>query len=63
MSRVQAAVLCDKGTSSSTLFVTFQGTEKGTRKILKDEKKHHGTVDEFLSEQQFCKLYAITFVV
>ena len=33
------------------------------RKILKDEKKHHGAVDESSSEQQFHKLDAITFVV
>ena len=30
---------------------------------LKDEKKHHGAVDESSSELQFCKLDAITFVV
>ena len=33
------------------------------RKILKDEKKHHGAVDESSLEKQFCKLDAITFVV
>ena len=33
------------------------------RKIGKDEKKLHGTVDESSSEQQFCKLDPITFVV
>ena len=30
---------------------------------MKNEKKHHGAVDESLSEQQFCKLDAITFVM
>ena len=33
------------------------------RKIVKDEKKLHGAVDESSSEQQFHKLDAITFVV
>ena len=31
--------------------------------MLKDEKKHHGTVDESSSEQQFHKSNVITFVV
>ena len=32
-------------------------------KILEDEEKHHGAVDESSLEQQFRKLDAITFVV
>ena len=32
-------------------------------KILKVEKKHHGTVDKSSLEQQFRKSEAITFVV
>ena len=67
MSCVQAAVLCDESASSSTPnFVSFRllnETEKEKRKILKDEKKHHGAVDESSSEQQFCKSDMITFVV
>ena len=31
--------------------------------VMKDEKKHHGGVDESLSEQQFHKLDKITVVV
>ena len=53
------AVLRDKSTSLSTPFAFL----KYKRKILKDEKKHHGTVDESSSEQQFCKSDVITFVV
>ena len=41
---------------------SFNGYRK-KRKIVKDEKKLHGTVDESSSEQQFCKLDVITFVV
>ena len=33
------------------------------RKIMKDKKKYHGTVDEHSSEQQFRKSDTITFVV
>ena len=33
------------------------------RKMLKDEKKHHSAMDESSSEQLFCKLGAVTFVV
>ena len=32
-------------------------------KIVKDEKKLHGAVDKSSSEQQFCKLDTITFIV
>jgi len=32
-------------------------------KLKKDKRKDHGTVDEPSSEQQFCKLDAITFLV
>ena len=61
MSRVQSAVLCDKGASSLTPFMIFsRNSEK--RKILKDEK-YHGIVDKSSSEQQFHKSDAITFVV
>ena len=60
MSRVQAAVLCE-GKIIDT-FCDFSTTEK-EQGILKDEKKHHGTVDESSPEQQFCKSDAITFVV
>ena len=63
MSCVQGDVLCDKGANSSTpAFVSFCLKEM-KRKILKDEKKHHGTVDESSPEQQFCKSDVITFVV
>ena len=31
--------------------------------ILKDEKKHHGTVDEYSSEQQLNRLDVITLVL
>ena len=37
----------DKATSSLTPYDLFKGTEK-EKKILKDETKHHGTVDESL---------------
>ena len=59
MSHLQAAVLCDEAVSSSTPFAFWE--EKG-RYVLKDEKKY-GAVDESISEQQFCKSDAITFVV
>ena len=55
--------LCEEGASSSTpaLVNTFLMAQR--EKILKDEKKHHGVVDESSSEQQFCKSDVITFVV
>ena len=34
-------------------FRLFNGTKKRKKKILNDEKKHHGAVDELSSEQQF----------
>ena len=37
----------------NTFFLTFQGNTERKRKIMKDEKKHHGAVDES-SEQQIC---------
>ena len=55
MSCVQAAVLCD-----CKFIDTFRPFKK---KILKDENKHYGAVDESSSEQQFRKSYTITFVV
>ena len=30
---------------------------------MKDEIKHHGAVDEFSLEQQFCESDTITFIV
>ena len=66
MSHVQAAVLCDEDASSSipvlVSFHPFNSTEKEKEDILKDEKKHYGTVDESSSEQQFHKSDVITFV-
>ena len=55
ISYMQVAVLCDKGTSplipSSVIFVPFKETHaERKRKILKDEKKHHGAVDKSSSE-------------
>ena len=58
MSHVQ---VCDEGTSLSTpalVSLYLYGTD---RKIVKDENKHHGAVDESSLEQQFHKP-AITFV-
>ena len=62
MSHVQAAVLQDEAVSSSTPFTFLKNGER-KRKILKDEKKLHGAVDESSLEQQFRKLDTITFVV
>ena len=53
-------------TSINTFFVIFLTSFNGyrkKRKIVKDEKKFHGAVDESSLEQQFHKLDAITFVV
>ena len=70
ISRVQVAVLRHNKLNAQHLdqhllrdiLTSFNGYRK-KRKIVKDEKKFHGTVDESSSEQQFCKLDAITFVV
>ena len=44
MSHVQATdVLCRRHKNLSTSFVNFS---PGIRKVVKDEKKHHGAVDE-----------------
>ena len=60
---------------ASGCFVTYQVESRSTpsfvifsyfneyRKIVKDEKKLHGAVDQSSSEQQFRKSNAITFVV
>ena len=53
-------------TSINTFFYDFLTSFNGyrkKRKIVKDKKKLHGAVDESSSEQQFCKLDVITFVV
>ena len=63
MSQVEAAVLCDEATGSSTPFA-FLKEQKKKMAILKDAKKHHAWCrDESSSEQQFCKSDAITFVL
>ena len=59
MSCMQVAVLCDEATS--LLMPLVEQIKK--RKLLKDEKKNHGAVDESSSEQQFHKSDMITFVV
>ena len=59
MSRVQEADLCDEFASSLTTFTQ----QRKKKKILKDEKKCHGAVDESSSEKQFRKSDNITFVV
>ena len=44
-------------TCSFVIFVPFNGILKGKGTyVMKDEKKHHGAVDEASSEQQFRKL-------
>ena len=54
-----------RNTSINTFrdFLTLFNGYRKTRKIVKDEKKLRGAVDESSSEQQFRKLDAITFVV
>ena len=68
LSHVQADVLCDEINRrckfiDTAVFRDCFAFLKEHKKTLEDEKKHHGAVDESLSEQQFCKLDAITFVV
>ena len=54
--------MCNCMGSTNYFCATLKETER-KRNILEDEKKLHGTVDESLSEQQFHKSDAITFVV
>ena len=44
-------------------FLTCQWNTESKRKIIKDEKKHHGRVDQSSSEQHFRKSDAVTFVL
>ena len=53
-------------TSLLTPFVSFSPFSKrfeDESKLVKDKRKHHGTVDKRFSEQQFRKSDVITFVV
>ena len=54
--------MCNCMGSTNYFCATLKETER-KRNILEDEKKLHGIVDESLSEQQFHKSDAITFVV
>ena len=55
--------MCNDSINTFSDFLTsFNGYRK-KRKIVKDEKKLHGTVDKSSSEQHFRKLDTITFVV
>ena len=70
MSYLQASVLCDlisrRRKFINTFFhyiLTFQWHTDWKRKIMKDEKKHHGAVNESSVEQHFHKSDTITFVV
>ena len=57
-------LLCQKSVAILLVLVGLTvGNQTGSQKILKDENKHYGAVDESSSEQQFRKSYTITFVV
>ena len=70
MSRVSVAVLCGVISRKCKLFIdtlfhdflAFLQAKGRKKKIVKDEKKHQGAVDESSVEQQFRESDTISFV-